>query len=174
MQTETKEISLVPEFPANKFPRLASLKEQAKTYESLIECLKKRKEFALSKIKFMDHHTEVHEDRGFLYNEQQIVVYTTQIELANKYSSLYKLQSNIKDYETKFIAPYMKDMLCNFYKVKSQALELSETDKVMKQVCDSSDWEMFEENWEYKLDFYIRAKNYMSLDVSTTGTQATT
>jgi len=150
------------DFPVEKFPRIQSVSESVVQLKELVDCLNVRKKLVAKQIK----DAKVDNLTDYDVNEKKIILIKTDIELAKVHTSIINKEKDIKDYIEKVITPTLNVIDKDYDRLYNNAKILAKKDKVMAQAIADTKFELFEDNWEHKFNFFIAIKNYMQTPAS--------
>lgn len=140
--------------PFEKFPSVTFAKNEINQVKSLIEKLNLRKRIIAEKlVEIIDEYDK---------NEFEIDLIKTDMELANRYTYIYKKEAEINEYIEKTIIPNIKEAVVNFNMLIEKAKVVGENDSILKSVIDSLDLKLADENYDFRINHYLAIKNYLN------------
>ena len=147
-------------FPIEKFPRINSIKETIASYKELVECLNTRKRLLKAELKDAKDLTP------YEVNEKRILLIKTDVDLAKTHTSIIMKEADVNDYISRVIMPAIGEIDEKYESLLNNAKACAKKDKVMQKVMSEAKFELFEENWEHKFNFYMAVKNYLAPPVN--------
>lgn len=148
METQTKKHS--PEtLPLEKLPYVQSAKEQAATYQNLIDRLNKRRTL-LSESK--EKESEYEE------NERHINLIKTNMELARTHTLLIKKNTHIEEVKNS-LSEVLNEIEVKWNELMAKARLQKDVNSQIGEAMAKLDMVAFEENYELKVQFYLTIKS---------------
>ncbi len=134
--------------PVEKLPHLRITLESIDTLKLLIELLNKRKKIIeSSNEKLTDYEN----------NERAIQLIKTEMELSKAHTSVIQKEIHVKDF-TGGIETILKEMSEKWDGLMEKAEKKAKHDADMRKVLDMADDKKFDENWEFKINFYVNVR----------------
>lgn len=147
---------LTPELlPTNKLPHLQFNLESITTLENLIVLLNARKEIIGKELS----DTETNKSEYDL-NERKIILIKTDMELSTNHANIYKKQSYIVDLKNNYIN-VLKEMDEKWNEVYEMSISKKDSDKNLEIELSKYNVELFSENWEHAVNFYLNLKSIL-------------
>ena len=152
--SETNEVhSNNVQIPFDKFPSIILNTAKCNELKELIELLNAKKKYLSDMIEKMEECYEK--------NELKIELINSNILLAKHHTEVAKRQSEADSYVKGVIAPNINGMLNNFNELVEKATTISKGDEAMKSYLDNTNWKLVDDNYDFRLDFYITVKKYL-------------
>lgn len=148
--------NLEPEMlPIDKLPHLRFQIESVERADKIIAKLNARKQLLKKLLDVEVDPTHLHS----LYeqNERELLLIKTDTELAKTHTDKIQKNNYIKDLRNDFVA-ILKEMDSNWADLIDEANNLKESNEKIKNHLDKLDMVLFNENWEYAIDFYVNLK----------------
>lgn len=153
-KTTVAEVNL----PIEKLPHLKFTKDSIDTANRLIDLLKNRKEIILSNKDLLTDYEK---------NERAIQLIKTDLELSKLHTSIIQKEMHIKDY-TGGMLNILKEIDEKWDSLMEKAEKKAKHDEDIAKVLKLSDAKKFDEDWEFKVNFYVNVRTliYPKIDPS--------
>ena len=133
-------------------------KDAIDTSNNLIDLLKKRKEIILSNNDVLTDYDK---------NERSIQLIKTDLELAKLHTSIIQKEMHIKDF-VGGMENILKEISEKWDMLMIKAEKKAKHDTDLAKVLELADVKKFDENWEFKVNFYVNVRSlvYPKIDPS--------
>lgn len=144
--------------PVEKLPHLRITLESIETLKKLIELLNKRKEIITSTDEVLTNYED---------NERAIQLIKTDMELSKIQTSIVQKEMHLKDF-TGGMKNILKEMDEKWDGLMQKAESKAKHNPDLAKVLALSDATKFDENWEFKVNFYVNVRTlvYPKIDPS--------
>jgi hypothetical protein len=140
--------------PLSKLNHLRLHLSDTETLKELIELFNRRREllgYEMANKKLSDYEN----------NELKILSVKTEIELAKLHTAVIRKQNYIADHK-KLLVKILTDMQEDWYETYEKVNAKITESKEAQDLINLYNVELFDENWELAIDFYVRAKNFLN------------
>lgn len=141
------------EIPLEKFPSIIARSKEITKGQDLIDCLNARKLIIIEGEEGLSN---------FEKNERKILLLKTDFDLAKTHTLIIQKKNSVKEYLDKIVYPYFNEIDSELEKVIKKIKERANRDVNVATFLNDTRFNLFEDNWEHKFNFYITAKNYLS------------
>jgi hypothetical protein len=144
--------------PVEKLPHLRITLESIENLKKLIELLKKRKEIITSSEEKLTEYE---------HNERAIQLIKTEVELSKVHTSIIQKEMHLKDF-TGGMQNILKEMDDKWDGLMQKAENKAKHNPDLAKVLALTDATKFDENWEFKVNFYVNVRTlvYPKVDPS--------
>lgn len=144
--------------PVEKLPHLRITLESIETLKKLIVLLEKRKDIITSSEEKLTEYE---------HNERDIQLIKTEMELSKAHTSIIQKQMHLKDF-TGGMENILKEMDEKWDGLMQKAEKKAKHDTDIAKVLEMADAKKFDENWEFKVNFYVNIRTlvYPKIDPS--------
>ncbi len=139
--------------PMEKFPRLCAISKEVTKGQELIDCLNARKLIIIEGEEGLSN---------FEANERKILLLKTDIELAKVHTTIIQKKNSVKEYLDKIVHPYFNEIDSEMEKLTKKVKERANRDSNIATFLNDTRFDLFEDNWEHKFNFYASAKHYLT------------
>jgi hypothetical protein len=134
--------------PVEKLPHLRITLESINTLKNLISLLEKRKEIITSSEEKLTDYEK---------NERAIQLIKTEIELAKSHTAIIQKEMHVKDF-SEGMENILKELNEKWDGLMEKAEKKAKNDADLRKVLDMADAKKFDENWEFKVNFYVNIR----------------
>ena len=144
--------------PVEKLPHLRITLESIETLKKLIVLLEKRKDIITSSEEKLTEYE---------HNERAIQLIKTEMELSKAHTSIIQKEMHLKDF-TGGMKNILNEMDEKWDGLMQKAEKKAKHDTDLAKVLELADAKKFEENWEFKVNFYVNVRTliYPKVDPS--------
>ena len=140
--------------PLEKFPHIIFTQNTINTNKKLVELLNKRKQISAPEKENLN---------DFEVNERNILLVKTDIELAKVHTSVIKNEMHLNEFIDGCVR-VLNEMENNYDAIIAKSERKKKQDEKIAEILESRNEELFQENWEQKINFYLGLREGLKND----------